>query len=160
MQLASLGDLSGEVIFLLEMEHKDVSFKLSVESNPSEIDCDPGQITRALNNILINAVHAVKEKQAEDASEEGEVALTVLTEGHQVVLRVEDTGYGFPDDLIHSVAEPYVTTKPNGSGLGLAIVQRIVEEHGGELRLSNKPSGGALVEIRLLSHGDIVAAGA
>jgi len=160
MQLASLGDLSSEVIFLLEMEHKDVSFKISLEGSPNEIDCDPGQITRALNNILINAVHAVQEKQATDEGEQGEVALTVLAEGHQVVLRVEDTGNGFPDDLIHSVAEPYVTTKPNGSGLGLAIVQRIVEEHGGELRLSNKPAGSALVEIRLLSHGDLSAASA
>ncbi len=160
MQTASLGDLAGEVIFLLEMEYKDVTFKHSLEESPSEIDCDPGQITRALNNILINAVHAVQEKQAEEGGAVGEVSLTVLTEDHQVILRVEDTGTGFPDDLIHSVAEPYVTTKPNGSGLGLAIVQRIVEEHGGELRLSNKPGGGALVEIRLLSHSDNAVVGA
>lgn len=162
MQTADLGKLASEVIFLLEMQHKDVSFKLVVEATERhEIDCDPGQITRALNNILINAVHAVQERQAKTVNAPRTVTLTVLNDGDHVILRVEDTGTGFPDELIHSVVEPYVTTKPNGSGLGLAIVQRILEEHGGELRFSNRQDGGgALVELRLLRHSELLAAGA
>jgi hypothetical protein len=52
-------------------------------------------------------------------------------------LSVRDDGPGFPDHVLASAFEPYVTTKPKGTGLGLAIVKKIVEEHGGWIQLEN-----------------------
>jgi nitrogen fixation/metabolism regulation signal transduction histidine kinase len=60
-----------------------------------------------------------------------------------------DNGPGFPDRILASAFEPYVTTKPKGTGLGLAIVKKIVEEHGGWLHLEAPAEGGAKVVIRL-----------
>jgi nitrogen fixation/metabolism regulation signal transduction histidine kinase len=51
--------------------------------------------------------------------------------------------------VLERVFEPYVTTKPRGSGLGLAIVRRTIDEHGGEIDVSNPSDGGAEVRIWL-----------
>ena len=54
---------------------------------------------------------------------------------------VTDNGPGFQRDLIGTVFDPYVTSKPKGTGLGLAIVKKIVEEHGGRIEADNQRSG-------------------
>ena len=70
-------------------------------------------------------------------------------------LYIEDSGKGFPADLLPRVFEPYVTSKTKGTGLGLAIVKKIIEEHGGTLELRDAPvmegcvHSGAMAEIRL-----------
>ena len=58
---------------------------------------------------------------------------------------VSDNGPGFQRDLIGTVFDPYVTSKPKGTGLGLAIVKKIVEEHGGRIEADNRQMGGARV---------------
>mgnify|MGYP002628874028 FL=1 len=153
MQTADMAALCQEVIFLLEMQHKHVAFTLDARVGEAVVDCDPGQITRALNNVLINAVHAV---QGRAAGAGGSVTVSVSKVDSQIVTLIEDNGDGFPIDLLESVVEPYVTTKEDGSGLGLAIVQRILEEHGGALSIRNRGGvgDGAAVEFRLLAHGE------
>jgi signal transduction histidine kinase len=62
---------------------------------------------------------------------------------------VEDSGNGIADEVAQNLFEPYVTTKASGSGLGLAIVQKIVDEHGGSVRVGRAQQGGALFSILL-----------
>ena len=63
---------------------------------------------------------------------------------------IEDNGLGLPDKDRDRLTEPYVTTREKGTGLGLAIVKRILEDHGGELELTDARSGqGALAILRL-----------
>ena len=62
---------------------------------------------------------------------------------------VLDDGPGLPTKVRDRLTEPYVTTRAEGTGLGLAIVNKIMEDHGGELRLSDRDDGvtGARVEL-------------
>ncbi|MBM4201253.1 MAG: PAS domain-containing sensor histidine kinase, partial [Gammaproteobacteria bacterium] len=64
-------------------------------------------------------------------------------------LLIRDNGPGIPADQADRIFEPYVTTKSKGTGLGLAIVKKIVEEHGGQIRLEAAETGGAAFLIRL-----------
>jgi len=155
MQQSDLEALCQEVLFLLRMQFKTVGFRLVVETPDTMLACDPGQITRALNNVLINAVHSVADRADKDASAPPEVVLTLKRDSEHLVVLIEDNGDGFPENILENVAEPYVTTKPDGSGLGLAIVQRIVEDHGGGLSIRNRAESGAAVELRLLALGDV-----
>ena len=66
-----------------------------------------------------------------------------------IQIRVEDNGPGFKTDSVSQVFDPYVTTKPKGTGLGLAIVKKLVAEHVGTIRASNRTDGGAMISIRM-----------
>ena len=62
---------------------------------------------------------------------------------------IEDNGRGLPEQERHRLTEPYVTTRAKGTGLGLAIVKKIMEEHGGNLILDDRPGGGSLGQADL-----------
>jgi nitrogen fixation/metabolism regulation signal transduction histidine kinase len=75
------------------------------------------------------------------------INIKTIIKNSSVEFSVTDTGIGFPENLLHRVFEPYVTTKPKGTGLGLSIVRKIIEEHHGSVNVSNVIPNGACVSI-------------
>ncbi|MNC89607.1 Sensor protein ZraS [compost metagenome] len=76
-----------------------------------------------------------------------------LADGPYVEILVKDNGPGFAADIVDRAFQPYVTSKPKGTGLGLAIVRKLVEEHGGTIRVGNSERRGAEVSILLPLSG-------
>jgi len=70
-----------------------------------------------------------------------------------VTVEVDDTGHGIMPENAGKLFEPFFTTKPpgQGTGLGLAIVRRIMEIHGGSIRLSNRKEGGARATLQFIA---------
>lgn len=104
------------------------------------VDADPEQLREALANLVINACEA--------AGPGGDVRITeekgrLAPLGHVVVIRVEDSGPGVPEDLREIIFQPFMSTKQEGTGLGLPIARRIFEDHGGWLHLHSAPGRGA-----------------
>lgn len=101
-------------------------------------------LEQALVNLLRNA---------RQACPEGEVILgwRLIDDGRRVVIYVDDAGPGVAETDRAHIFDPFYTTKApgEGSGLGLSIVQRIMREHGGEVRISESERGGALFELLL-----------
>lgn len=105
------------------------------------VHADPDLLRRLLGNALDNAVRA--------AGPRGQVRLAAelesRNEGERLTLTVEDDGPGFPPEVLDNLFEPFVTTRPDGIGLGLPIMKEICVLHGGDVKVENRPSGGARV---------------
>ena len=137
-----LNELIGEVLALYETSRVPIHAEL--EGDLPQIVGDASQLRQVIHNLLQNAQDAMAE------TESGSITIaTTLRRTGRVRMSVADEGTGFPPDMLARAFEPYYTTKKRGSGLGLAIVKKIVDEHGGDIRLVNRETGGAEVRIHL-----------
>lgn len=122
-----------------------------------DIPCIRGHhevLSRALRNLVINALEACAEmeRRGEHAGGEAEAAsVTIVLErdGDMVRVAVGDRGPGILPELLETIWLPDVTTRSSGTGLGLALVRQAAEAHGGRVAARNRPGGGAEVEMAL-----------
>lgn len=142
-------DLVRQSLFLQEVAHPQVDFRLTAESEDAvNISCDRHQFGQAMTNVLKNAVEAVEAKsQNAEPDFRGRIWVDVKSSEEYLTVIVEDNGVGLPQDGVR-IVEPYVTTRDKGTGLGLAIVNKIVEEHGGDMTFSGGVQGGTRVTLR------------
>jgi len=107
------------------------------------VNLRPQPITQVLINLITNAAHAMDQK--------GSITLTSSFVEGTVVITVEDTGPGIPDDKLESIWEAFYTTKSEdaGTGLGLSICKEIIQQHEGAITAENVPGSGARFTITL-----------
>lgn len=105
---------------------------------------DPVQITRAIQNVIVNAVQASAETQ-------GRVTVDCAQKDFYVDIRVEDNGPGIKPEQMSKIFDPYFTTKQgkSGTGLGLYITKKVVEDHNGSIKVDSTPGAGTTFTIRL-----------
>ena len=129
------------------LEHRLMSYDVHIELKRQyplpQILADPEQLKEVLVNLVVNACEAMKKGGHITISEEEESADTAT--GHFVVIRVSDDGPGIPESLLGKVLQPFFTTREEGTGLGLSIAVRIVEEHGGHLKLESVEGKGTTI---------------
>jgi len=142
-----LNQLITEVVDLYRAQDSGATVKLLLEPDLPELSADRMRIRQILNNLVTNSFEALEGKL--DGGIEIETQLAEDGGKPVVSILVTDNGPGFQRDLIGTVFDPYVTSKPKGTGLGLAIVKKIVEEHGGRIEADNRRAGGARVRILL-----------
>ena len=111
---------------------KSDNIKINIPDKDVEFVYDADKIEVVLDNLLTNALQAINDS--------GEITIRVNDLENDVVVEVEDSGSGVPDDIISKVFEPLFTTKIKGTGLGLASCKSIIEQHGGSITVKNKPS--------------------
>jgi nitrogen fixation/metabolism regulation signal transduction histidine kinase len=142
-----LNQLVTEVVDFYRVQASNVELKLSLDAQLPELAADRMGIRQILNNLLTNSLEALEGKEGARIDIQTHVAEDSGQSLAAIV--VADNGPGFQRDLIGTVFDPYVTSKPKGTGLGLAIVKKIVEEHGGRIEADNPRTGGARVRILL-----------
>jgi len=103
---------------------------------------DPNQIRQVFLNLFLNSIDVLKEKGG------GNIFVTAAKDKKEVIIEIEDDGGGIKEDLLNRVFDPFFTTKKTGTGLGLAIVYKIIDEHKGQIFVSNTEKG-AKFTIRL-----------
>jgi CheY-like chemotaxis protein len=123
---------------------EDVELGLALDADACPICADPTQLEQVLLNLVLNARDAMPAG--------GKVTLSTRNlPGGEVLLEVEDTGIGMPEETRARVFEPFFTTKEvgRGSGLGLPVVFGIVQQSNGRIDLESEPGRGATFRIHL-----------
>ena len=130
-----------EAVILFQMSRPEIDFVIDVPNDAVDALCDRRLLTQAVTNLVKNAGEAIDGYQSTngEAAERGRVIVRLRAGEHRLTIDVIDNGCGLPKENRHRLVEPYMTTRQKGTGLGLAIVQRITEQHGGTLELSDAP---------------------
>ncbi|MFB6098619.1 MAG: sensor histidine kinase [Salinibacter sp.] len=142
----ALGPLVRDETETVQSAAAEKGLSLAVVTEEVWVEGQPDLLREAVQNLVDNAVKY---------TEEGAVRVVVAQEDDRAVLRCEDTGMGIEaEDLPHVGARFYrsseaASTDSDGSDLGLALVRRIVEAHGGELRVESTSGEGSRFEIVL-----------
>jgi signal transduction histidine kinase len=104
---------------------------------------DPKKLERALYNLLLNACEAVN-------GDSGCVEIDMQEIPHGIEIRVADNGRGIPEAVRGKLFEPFVSYgKENGTGLGLTVVQKIVQDHGGDISVEKTSAAGTVFRMVL-----------
>jgi two-component system, NtrC family, sensor histidine kinase HydH len=125
-----------------EAREKGVAIETDLPEGMAPVSIDSDRMKQVFINLYLNALSAMEKGGT----------LTVLSAeqpDRRVRVDVRDTGAGIDPQDMGRIFDPYFTTKPSGAGLGLAIVQKIVEAHGGEIRVASTPGQGTTVSILL-----------
>lgn len=144
-----LGELVGQAIFLQKIGHPEIDYEYETPKSPMICACDAPQVNRVLTNLLQNSADAIEGR--DDTGEplpRGKIAVDIRLVADEIVVEITDNGRGLPKENRSRLTEPYVTHREKGTGLGLAIVNKIMEEHGGNLAMTDGENGtGACVRI-------------
>jgi signal transduction histidine kinase len=104
---------------------------------------DPRKLERALYNLLLNACEAITVST-------GQIEVAVREVPNGVEIRVSDNGRGVPEAIRSKLFEPFVSMgKENGTGLGLTVVQKIVQDHGGDVDVEQTSAEGTVFRMLL-----------
>ncbi|MFP5237895.1 MAG: sensor histidine kinase [Acidobacteriota bacterium] len=123
-----------------------ITVRTEIDGGESPVRLTGEDLTRVLVNLVKNAAEAMQGRGTL------EIRLrAVKGQKPRLVLSVEDSGPGIPEELVEAIFAPEVTSKGGAGhrGLGLAICRAIVEVAGGQIRAANQPGGGARFEIEL-----------
>jgi two-component system nitrogen regulation sensor histidine kinase NtrY len=138
-----------EIVLLEKEARPHITFETEFKKKSVPFMCDRSQISRALTNVIQNGINSVEENAENNKKALKEIKIVVkMSQDGMITVLVKDTGGGLPEGTdAERLFDPYVTTRSKGTGLGLSIVRRVVGEHGGQIRLMRRKSGGAQVEI-------------
>ena len=136
-----IGELIRASVFAQRVANADIKIELVEPMPPVALMADGRMIGQALTNVLKNAAEAVQARVGKEPEPVGRITAELVSDPTFVSVVIEDNGVGLPAKDRDRLTEPYVTTRDKGTGLGLAIVKRILEDHGGELILTDSIHG-------------------
>ncbi|HXJ82126.1 MAG TPA: ATP-binding protein [Candidatus Methylomirabilis sp.] len=132
-------------LYATRLEARHVDVHVEIQEAPA-IWADGGQLQEVFSHLIENAEQAMVA-----AHGRGQLTVRVGPSSRGVRIEIADDGPGIPSEDLRRIFDPFFTTKPpdEGRGLGLSVAQRVVADHGGQLRAENRPGGGAVFVIEL-----------
>lgn len=139
------GDLNkivNDVLELLrpQLTANNVDVKLLLDPRAHGM-LDDASIRGALMNLVLNAIEAMHDG--------GTLSVATRHHGETVELEISDTGRGIGEEEATKIFEPFYTTKEQGLGLGMPYVKRIVDQHGGKVRVNSRLGEGTTISLAL-----------
>ena len=135
------------------LQELDNSINIKFINNDQKIlfNCDKEQLSRVFFNLIKNSIESINQKSEKVTNFEKNIAIELNEINEHINLTIDDTGVGFNnlDTEIKNILNPYFTTKQKGTGLGLSIVNKIINDHNGNIEFVSKNEG-AKIKIKFL----------
>jgi len=128
----------------------EIKYKVDITKDyklVSQIWIDPNKISQVFLNLIINAVHAIKDK--------GTISIFTEETDKTVTVKIKDTGCGISPENLQNIFKPFYTSK-GGTGLGLYVSKNIVESAGGSIKAESKVNEGTCFTIQLIKQKEEV----
>ncbi|MCB1043209.1 MAG: hypothetical protein KDC35_09730 [Acidobacteria bacterium] len=144
LQPASINELTQSILRFLDPELKQRRIDLVTDFADSlpTVNLDDSQMRQALLNVIQNAIHVLQAEQTLNIT-------TRAAAGDRVLVEIEDSGPGIAPLELANIFKVFYSTKRGGTGLGLPIAQRIVESHGGGIKVESEVGRGTKVTFIL-----------
>ena len=136
-----------ENIKLLSEINKTIEINLNKKDEEILLECDKEQISRVFINLIKNSIESIEQKVEKNPNFKKKISIDISSNNDHILISIEDNGVGFDKNNIEEILNPYYTTKKNGTGLGLSIVNKIINDHKGELEFIPIDNG-AKIQIR------------
>jgi len=122
----------------------DTTIEFRADATDAAIEGDAQLLERAVRNLLHNASQAQREVSCDEP-----VQVSLVVEGDDAIVRVEDRGPGLSADIRDRLFQPFASGRADGVGLGLALAHRIARLHQGDLEVTDRAGGGARATLTL-----------
>lgn len=134
-----------------------VSCDYSFQEGLWMVKVDSGQIGQVIQNIILNARHAMPKGgkikiECKNIYDSDSLSSLHTDKREFVCIKIQDKGTGIPQEIIGKIFDPYFTTKKTGSGLGLAISYSIIKKHNGHISVKSIQNQGTTFKIYLPAH--------
>ncbi len=143
----NLVKLLNENIKLLSEINKSIEIDFKNRNEEILLECDKEQISRVFINLIKNSIESIEQKVEKNPDFKKKISIDISSNNDHILISIEDNGIGFDKNNIEEILNPYYTTKKNGTGLGLSIVNKIINDHKGELEFIPIING-AKIQIR------------
>ena len=147
LKINNLVKLLNENIKLLSEINKSIEINLNKKDEEILLECDKEQISRVFINLIKNSIESIEQKVEKNPDFKKKILIDISSNNDHILISIEDNGVGFDKNNIEEILNPYYTTKKNGTGLGLSIVNKIINDHKGELEFI-PINNGAKIQIR------------
>ena len=135
----------------------DKTIQIDFKKNKDKIlfNCDNEQIGRVFFNLIKNSIESIHQKFEKDPNFTKKISIEIIQNNDHIKFLLIDNGIGFKQikGKIKEILNPYFTTKKNGTGLGLSIVNKIINDHNGEIKFYSI-SIGAKIEVNFKLNGN------
>jgi signal transduction histidine kinase len=145
LQRVYIHELFGNIHQLMQptFEQKKIELEIILRDPELTLEVDPNLIEQVLINLVVNAIEAVKEKEAP------RIILTAdQTLNKKVIIKVIDNGSGIPEELLDKIFIPFFSTKKHGSGIGLSLCKQIMMLHRGTLQVQSVEGQGTAFSMQ------------
>ena len=146
-------EIESNVLEINEIDNKYslVSYEFIHNNQHLFFDGDKEQLSRVFLNLIKNSIESIKQKTEKVSDFNKNITIELNNFDSHISLVINDNGIGFKNlnNNIKEILNPYFTTKKNGTGLGLSIVNKIINDHNGNIEFISKADG-AMIKIIFL----------
>ncbi len=141
----NLAEIITENIKLLKEIDSTINFNFSSIGKKILFICDNEQINRVFFNLIKNSVESIQERALKYPDFTKKIDIEITSKNDYITIILTDNGTGFSEENLNNILKPYFTTKSKGSGLGLSIVNKIINDHNGNIKFEKIKTGAKII---------------